>query len=410
MTGWSESTFDRVVSRSTLTEGASLDVTGGQIQGLHVLSSHPGWLLKEYRTDLSAAEAAQLDDLIAVPGSMTSTDQALVDANTSWPAARVVDGDRTVGVCLPWAPLEYFATIRSPSGRTRTKIVHIDLLAQPDDRIRKLGLPVPTMADRLAVCASVTAVAALFERLGLAYLDWSYANAFWGCESRTAYVIDVDGCSSAPRRQIETPGWPDPLVPQGTIAGNSVDRYRVARLVAHCLTGERDIVAVGAAVERLTASAVGADVCALLQETLEANRVTARPSLKRLSRALDAAVSPVPLQRNSTPAIDGVIKWEPVRKRRRIPSTTGRTPGHGHAPTGPGREPAIPPAPTPVIPPSAPVSPPGPRRPADPIPARPAAHAPQRRPPQRTVAQTAARATVAAVVLVALVLVLIAVL
>ena len=101
------------------------------------------------------------------------------------------------------------------------------------------GLPPQSLTDRISVCASIAARAALFERHGLVYLDWSYANIFWCRGDHSAYVIDLDGCSFGPRPQIQTPSWDDPHVPLGTTAGNESDRYRVALLIARCLTGQR---------------------------------------------------------------------------------------------------------------------------------------------------------------------------
>jgi hypothetical protein len=322
--------FDRVVPVSALREGETLSSGTGQSRKVCTLANHPGWLIKEYWSEMPASEVERLDRLIGLPASMGPPERALVETSTSWPVARVVDGPRTVGVCLPTAPASFFAPLRSVNGNKRRKEVRIDLLALSDDRIGRLGLAAPTLPDRIAVCATLGAVGALLERHGLVYLDWSYGNAFWGCTTRGAYVIDVDGCSFGPRLQIETPGWMDPLVPRQTMAGNGVDRYRLALLVARCLTAERDLPAVCDAVDRLAAAPSTADVGRHLIGALTAGHMTDRPSLRALAEVLAAAASPVPRQRYGSPdrelTASGVIGWRPVGPR---PGRTPRAVGPG---------------------------------------------------------------------------------
>jgi hypothetical protein len=381
MSTWSASPFGGVVPQSELVLGELLAENNGESRRVCRLNSHQEWLFKEYRTEASAADVQRLDRLIALPATMKPEERSLIDANTSWPVVRVVDGPRTVGVCLPHAPIGFFAPMRVVNGKTRTKAVPIDLLAQTDQRIQKLGLAVPSRADRLAACASLAAIGALFERHGLAYLDWSYANAFWDCSSHVAYVIDVDGCSFGPRWQTETRGWEDPLVPLRTLADNHVDRYRVALLIARCLSGERELPQVREAVRRLADDPWTAAVGQQLDRSLNAATLPARPSLQLLARTLELAVHPAPAQRSASPRPDsndgsGVVEWRPVRKRVGVPSPAGAPPPRSDAPTGPARRPdqarpSTPTTPTRPLRVPPPATPPTPR-----VPARPPSNTP----------------------------------
>lgn len=284
MTNWSEGPFDRVERLENLTLGKSLSENNGQSRRVCVVDTHPGWLFKEYRADVSPADAAQLDRLIEQPATFPPADRELINRNTSWPVTRVIRDSRTIGVILPKAPTSFSTELRTINGRTRTTMLPVDLLALRDERMGRLGLPRPSLDDRVAVCSSIAAVGALFERHGLVYLDWSYANAFWSTSELAAYVIDVDGCSFGPRLQTETTGWADPLVPLKTIASNEVDRYRVALLVARCLTAERDFEAVLAAVETLACSTLSVrGVADHMVRALTVTPAAARPSLVDLS-------------------------------------------------------------------------------------------------------------------------------
>jgi hypothetical protein len=355
VTSWSDGPFDRVERLENLTLGQSLSENNGQSRRVCVMDTHPGWLFKEYRAEVSSADAAQLDRLIEQPATFPLADRELINRNTSWPVTRVITASRTIGVILPKAPSSFSTELRI-NDRNRTIMLPVDLLALNDGQMSMRGLPRLSLDDRVAVCSSIAAVGALFERQGLVYLDWSYANAFWSTSELAAYIIDVDGCSFGPRLQTETTGWADPLVPFRAMASNEVDRYRVALLVARCLTAERDIEAVLPAVERLACSAPSVQgVADHVVHALTVTPAAARPSLVDLSAALTDAMTGIPHQRWPRQEMvqpgSGVTSWKPVKRR----------PGH---PPPAGPRPVSPPRTIPVSRPTRPAV----RRPPIPVP------------------------------------------
>ena len=106
----------------------------------------------------------------------------------------------------------------------------MDVLALPETRQAQIGIPPQSLADRISVCASIAAVGALFERHNLVYLDWSYANVFWSLFDHSAYVIDLDGCSSAASTDpvLQLGGSADAW---GENASSESDRNRMALLI-----------------------------------------------------------------------------------------------------------------------------------------------------------------------------------
>ena len=242
---WSQSPFNRVVQHAELGMlGEYLGQHNGDSRRVCRLLKYPDWIYKEYRTEVSPDGAKQLDRLIRLPEQMKPADKALVDAHTSWPVARVVNTQQaTIGVLMPLAPDAFRTAWQLPSGRIRHGWLAVDVLALTEDRQTQIKLSPQPLYSRMSICTSIAAVGALLERSDLVYLDWSYANVFWSMLDHSAYVIDLDGCSFGPRLQIESPNWADPLVPRRLNAGNESDRYRVALLVARCLTGIRSDVA-----------------------------------------------------------------------------------------------------------------------------------------------------------------------
>jgi hypothetical protein len=324
--------------------GEDLSGQNGECRRVCRVVGHSDWIFKEYLAPVPLHEARRLSRLIGLPGEMKSADQALVSAHTSWPLARVTDGQqRTVGVLLPLAPDTFSTTWTFASGRTKRKPLEVDVLALSESDQVKRRLPPQTLADRVAVCASIAAVAALFERWNLVYLDWSYANIFWSVDDHSAFVIDLDGCSFGPRKQIQTHNWDDPLVPRGGDAGNASDRYRLALLTARCLTGMRtDLAETRAGLSHMhdRGGAIGL-VAELLLQALKTQTTDGRPSIARLSRALERARKEA--DPNVSPAAPGspasgqgrVTGWTPVNKPGAKPTVTSPRTKTGYGGTAP---------------------------------------------------------------------------
>jgi hypothetical protein len=261
----------------------------------------------------------QLDRLIQLPKQMTAADRALVDEHTSWPVSRVLDEQqKIIGVLMPLAPPAYSSHRQLPSGRSESRVLEVDVLALNETRQTILGLPPQSLADRISVCASIATVGALIERHDLVYLDWSYANLFWSLHDHSAYVIGLDGCSFGPRPQINAPDWEDPQVPLGQSAGNQSDRYRVALLIARCLTGLRSNpteIRSELFTLRLYQGAVSG-VVGLLVRALKGESVDKRPSIGEISAALEVAKVEAlglgPGVSSSQSARGGVTSWKPL--------------------------------------------------------------------------------------------------
>ena len=216
---------------------------------------------------------------------------------------------------MPLAPAKFEAEFHLTRGRTQQRMLNIDWLAQPDTVLRARGITPPSLAQRLTVCVSLAGTAAFFERHGIVYLDWSFTNAFWSLQDHSAYVIDIDSCSFGPRRMIESHGWGDPLHPMGSTEGQPVDRYRVALLIARCITAERtdtDAVAAVTKLSRLVSIHPALQrVQVLVARAIQASRAADRPPLVSLLTAVQDAAHA--LDTDKTRAPDGVRAWTPIR-------------------------------------------------------------------------------------------------
>lgn len=307
--------------------GDNLSADTGESRRVCRLPRFPGWLFKEYRKPLTPSDADRLKKLIYLPSQMKPADLRLVNGHTAWPATQVVgSGGETLGALMPLAPASFNYQWTLRPGKVIDKPLEVDVLALSETAQRDKNLPAQSLTDRIAVCSSFAAIGGLFERHGLVYLDWSGANVFWSTTKHDAFVIDMDGCSIGPRKQIQTHSWEDPLVPMGAVAGNPSDRYRVALLAARCLTGLRgDPPETVAALQVLRRGCDDAlrHVALELIRAIDSPDKDKRPTIASISLALDFArlassTGAVPTASSGTAAglgKGGAVGWKPITPR-----------------------------------------------------------------------------------------------
>ena len=315
----SSTPFDPVVSESSLGPlGSPIGKNNGESEGVYPLIEHCGWLLKVFKSHLiTDADMTRIDQLVALAANASASDRVLLNAHTSWPAARVTSTSHmTYGVVIPAAPPPYWVNLRLNESQTKYKPLEIDWLASEPKKCRRHNVPVPSFVNRVKICGDIVAVAELLERHKLVYGDWSYANALWSADEHAGYVIDLDGCTFGTRTSLGTPNWDDPQA-TGKQTDTFSDRYGVALLLARCLTGERDI---HLAPEALRKIAVEHNATSLY-DRVNSGVVTAergnRPTIAELLQALRATEIGAPA------TVGGVVGWVPPPRPRRqtIPET-----------------------------------------------------------------------------------------
>ncbi|MFI5916459.1 hypothetical protein [Dactylosporangium sp. NPDC051541] len=266
---------------------APLSTNNGESLAISPLAAHPHLLLKRYRTGPAPADVERLDRLIALPADLVPDDRRTLATATCWPTARVVSGGATVGCVIPRAPAKFFTHLRGPQAPAVP--LEIDWVSAGAHRRQRLGLPALDLPHRLRISANLLAVAALFERHDLVYADWSYANALWSARDGDVFVIDTDSCATGSRAAVKTANFDDPVPRPDALVDGDTDRYRVALLVARCLTGERDYTAVLGGLDRLPSG-----IRVLLDQTLTAARREDRAKIADLWPTVEAAAAVTP--------------------------------------------------------------------------------------------------------------------
>jgi hypothetical protein len=331
MRTWSDWPLESVTPLAEVAaKGAKISVENGQSKIVYESRQHPGWLVKLFKPGFPEEPDAVLDELIALPGTMRPRDLAVVDAAMCWPVSRVVnDRDRTVGVIFAKAPREFFAKMRLLTGTQDCAIEFDQLIENDPARYRQWGWARPTPRERMLVSRNLLEVAALFERYGVVYGDWSYANGFWARETGKVFLIDIDSCGLGTRAWVKSPNWDDPLAEPGTRLDVTTDRYKIAVMVLRCLTGLRGAAldAHAALPAELRTSGLGCDLYDAITQPRD-KRPLCGALLEQVETELDALPPPTPPppRSNLRPTLDATPIAipepplpEPIHPRPKVP-------------------------------------------------------------------------------------------
>lgn len=295
----------------------------GQCKAVYPLLDHAGMLFKEYRpTQIKEADELRLARLVGLPERLTAADRDLLLRSTCWPRTQVIEGGRTVGVVVPAAPRRYYEALSDPEGGREVVPLLLTHLAMPNSAFPPVGLRVPPLETRLAVCTDLIAIADLFERYGLVYGDWGYKNIFWSQRDSSVYVIDVDACSFGPQPWVESFGFADPFTPANLPVDTYTDRFRCAIAVAACLSGERDPQSAVSGLMALRSTDDRVEhLKTVVRQMATARDRTQRLPISHLQNALSGGktatettgpTTPTDTRSEATPDAMGIVGWEDV--------------------------------------------------------------------------------------------------
>lgn len=202
------------------------------------LPLRPGFLLKRYHPGVVVSQTA-LSQLIEHPNQMGWADRRLITESTAWPAFRVFDGGRCVGLLMREAPRRFAITL---AGRPRLLELQFLLYSQ---RPMWSELVLPTARERHAIARQYVRLLQTFHRNDLVAGDVSMKNLLWTLDGGPGvFAIDCDGFRVSGQRpavrQAETSGWRDPAIRPGTATFDS-DRYKLALLVLRVLLADHAV-------------------------------------------------------------------------------------------------------------------------------------------------------------------------
>jgi hypothetical protein len=290
---------DDKIDRSRLGQLGALLGQGGQAKVYDApalaLPDIPGALVyKEYRSGQAPRHGPRR--LVALRNGLPVGQRDHLDAVTSWPVRQVLDQGAVCGLVLPRIPDPFFQEIRLPSGKRKRQPREVQFLFIPPDKAQLLDLPVPSPAQRLAICRDfAAALAFLHDDLDVVFGDVNARNALYRLDDEPI-VMFVD-CDAARRKgdmaavaQLNAPDWDPPE--GGQVLSKSTDLYKLGLFVLRCLTpASMSSVNRDPAVARNVLDANGFALLHAAIRGAEDERPSAQQWVRYLRRSLGQAVA-----------------------------------------------------------------------------------------------------------------------
>lgn len=198
----------------------------------------PGPLVyKRYRRP--PASSIVLERIILARRRLPHALRDRLDRIAVWPLRVVTEGGLVRGVVLPRIPSDYADTITGlGTGDTRTSLREVQNLFVDEDLARRIGRPVPTPEQRIALCRDFAdALRFLHDSLGYVFGDVNAKNEVFRLgPGPTVLFLDCDGVravGSIAGEQLDSPDWVAPESDGLTIA---TDLYKLGLFVLRCLS------------------------------------------------------------------------------------------------------------------------------------------------------------------------------
>jgi hypothetical protein len=248
--------------------------------------------------------APRVDAMLRLISLRSGLDKPLrdrLDTITAWPIRMVSDADDLLGVVLPRIPDSFFQDVVLPaSGKTDTIVREVQHLFVEPGRCRRIGMPVPTRDQRLAICRDFADALSFLHSTEVVFGDINAKNELFrlGPEPMVMFVdCDAARIRGSISGQLNAPDWEPPG--QGNVLSKATDCYKLGLFVLRCLKpGDQGSTNVEPANAANVLEATGV---ALLAETINGpaeQRPSARDWFRYLCACLGQAIEP--------PALDAV--------------------------------------------------------------------------------------------------------
>jgi DNA-binding helix-hairpin-helix protein with protein kinase domain len=203
------------------------------------LPDAPGLLVfKEYRNRSTPPHG--LRSLVAVRNRLDTTKRDRLDALTCWPLRVVEDESAVRGVILRLIPPSFLQERVLPGTLTRKNDPReVQNLIVDPRMTRRLGMPCPTIEQRLTICRDFAAAVHFVHRLGLVIGDINPRNALYRIPDRPSIMLlDCDAIrvrgNMSVVAQLNAPDWEPPE--GGRALTQATDRYKLGLFVLRCLS------------------------------------------------------------------------------------------------------------------------------------------------------------------------------
>jgi len=237
--------MDEAITSAQLGKLGPLLGAGGQARvyqapALRLPNAGGPLVFKEYKAGHQPPHG--LRKLVAVRNSLADASRRRLDPLAASPLRVVEDSGQVRGVVLSLIPASYFQERVLPGTGTRDQAPReIQNLLIPVTRARLVGMPTPTVEQRLGICRDFAAALHFVHRQNLVVGDVNAKNALFRLTGRpSVMLVDCDAIrikgNMAVVAQLNAPDWDPPE----RVLTQQTDRYKFGLFVLRCLsTGEQ---------------------------------------------------------------------------------------------------------------------------------------------------------------------------
>lgn len=280
-----------------------------------------------YKEYFAPVDEVHLDRLIKWRRALNDYDRRFLDLHCAWPLRRVLRDGLTMGFLMRLAPDEFWIDMLGE--RHTIELQHLI----HSNTAERLGVPVPSSAERLMLVRSLAEVFAFFDAHQMIYGDISEKNVLWTTRSGQARVFLIDCDNARPTDVVDShqsfamsrsDNWRDPTLGRDSLPDRDSDRFALAMFYYRAFYGVTAAVDHEKAIVLLPSDAPELPVLErLLIGGLAASKP--RPAAQAWVTAIDT-IDPVTLTvRQPQPA----VPVQPVGS-----TATSRTVPHRPAPPG----------------------------------------------------------------------------
>lgn len=205
------------------------------------LPDAPGALVfKQYKPRQNPPQG--LRRLVKVRNDLDPAARLRLDLRTAWPLRVVEGGGQVLGVIMPLIPPSFLQSRVLPgTGVRKSSAREVQNLLVPPARAQLVGMPVPTVRQRLDICHDLAAALHQLHRHNLVFGDLNARNELFRLgQHPSVMLVDCDGIrisgSVAVVTQLDAPDWD---APEKWLTVYT-DRYKFGLFVLRCLsTGDQ---------------------------------------------------------------------------------------------------------------------------------------------------------------------------
>ncbi len=226
------------VSLSTI--GLTRELARGGLGVIREVRPRPGLgdrplVFKRFH-DPAAVDWAALRALVEWRRSLKQGDRRRVDRELTWPLAVVGGETGPLGFLMYRVSSDFEASVRTPSGGSRSVVREAQYLMVNSPRAARLGIGEPSDAQRLELIWRLVDLIAFLHDRQIVVGDLSTRNVLWSELDSRIVLVDCDsmilGGVGSPHPPAVTVDWDDPAL---AVPAASSDIYKLALFVVRTL-------------------------------------------------------------------------------------------------------------------------------------------------------------------------------